>query len=78
MLLRQRSEVATLKAELEAYAGRVQTDDGGAAMASAAPGPSGALRFADAPTSDKPTSGGAVDTPEPQGYYYTQLKGAAG
>ena len=44
---------------------------------SAAPGPSGALRFADAPTSDKPGSGGAVDTPEPQGYYYTQLKAAS-
>ena len=58
MLLRQRSEVATLKAELEAYAGRVQTGDGGSTAASAAPGPSGALRFADAPTSDKPGSGG--------------------
>ena len=77
MLLRQRSEVATLKAELEAYAGRVQAGDGGSTAASAAPGPSGALRFADAPTSDKPGSGGAVDTPEPQGYYYTQLKAAS-
>ena len=34
MLLRQRSEVATLKAELEAYAGRVQTGDGGSTAAS--------------------------------------------
>jgi progesterone-induced-blocking factor 1 len=89
-LLRQRSEVATLRAELEALAG-AEAGEGGLAAAIAAmtgsnlskpqAGPSGTLRYAgdggDADPNEGAPGGTGVDLPEPQGYYFQKLAGTA-
>lgn len=89
-LLRQRSEVATLRAELEALAG-AEAGEGGLAAAIAAmtgsnlskpqAGPSGTLRYAgdggDAGPNEGAPGGTGVDLPEPQGYYFQKLAGTA-
>ena len=70
-LLRQRSEVATLRAELEAFA----PTRGDMPMAGVDAGPSGTLRYAGA----EPAGGkggdeaGGVELPEPDGFYFQKL-----
>jgi len=82
-LLRQRSEVAMLRAELESLAG----GEGGlagavtAATGDAAAGPSGTLRYGGGGVPEPegglvgPVTGG-VELPEPQGYYFKKLASA--
>ena len=83
-LLRQRTEVATLRAELEAIAGEGGLEAAIAAMTgSAAPaGPTGTLRYAGDGSDAQPNveaagAAAGVDLPEPQGYYFQKLASTA-